>query len=73
MGVLQQDPDAWFEGGVDAGVRTQIEALVAARLQARSDRNWAEADRIRSELADMGVEVMDGREGASWRFREEGR
>jgi len=73
MGVLASDPDAWFEGGADAGERAKIEALVAARLDARAARNWAEADRIRSELAEMGVEVMDGRDGASWRFREEGR
>ena len=73
MGVLAQDPDAWFEGGTDAGERTKIEALVAARLEARAAKNWAEADRIRSELAERGVEVMDGRDGASWRFREEGR
>jgi cysteinyl-tRNA synthetase len=72
MGVLSGDPDAWFEGGADAGERAKIEALVAARLEARAARNWAEADRIRSELAQMGVEVMDGRDGASWRFREEG-
>ena len=73
MGVLAPDPDAWFEGGADAGERAKIEALVAARLDARAAKNWAEADRIRSELAEMGVEVMDGRDGASWRFREEGR
>jgi cysteinyl-tRNA synthetase len=71
MGVLAADPDAWFEGGADASERARIEALVAARLDARAARNWAEADRIRSELAEMGVEVMDGRDGASWRFREE--
>jgi cysteinyl-tRNA synthetase len=73
MGVLARDPDAWFEGGADAGERAKIEALVAARLDARAAKNWAEADRIRSELTEMGVEVMDGRDGASWRFREEDR
>lgn len=73
IGVLTQDPDAWFESGADAGDKARIEALVTARLDARAAKNWAEADRIRAVLADMGVEVMDGREGASWRFREEGR
>jgi cysteinyl-tRNA synthetase len=73
MGLLQQEPDAWFEGGADAGDKARIEALVSARLDARAAKDWARADQIRAELAEMGVEVMDGREGASWRFREEGR
>jgi cysteinyl-tRNA synthetase len=73
MGLLQQEPDAWFEGGADAGDKARIEALVSARLDARAAKDWARADQIRAELAELGVEVMDGREGASWRFREEGR
>jgi cysteinyl-tRNA synthetase len=73
MGVLQQDPDAWFEAGADPRDRAAIDALVAARIAARGARDFAEADRLRAELTALGVEVMDSKDGATWRFREEGR
>ena len=41
--------------------------MVAARVQARADKNWAEADRLRDELAAEGIEIMDGASGATWR------
>jgi len=69
MGVLTQDPDAWFEAGVDPGMRARVDALIEARTAARADKNWAEADRIRDELNALDVEVMDGPAGATWRFR----
>jgi cysteinyl-tRNA synthetase len=40
--------------------------LLAAREAARSRRNWAESDRLRDELAAVGVEVADTRDGQSW-------
>jgi cysteinyl-tRNA synthetase len=64
MGFLQADPEAWFKGGDDL---ERIEALVAERVAARSAKNWAEADRLRHVLADLGVEVMDGPQGSTWR------
>ena len=46
-----------------------IEALIAAREQARADKHWAEADRIRDELAALHVVVEDGaRGGSGWRI-----
>ena len=42
--------------------------MVQARFEARANRTWAEADRLRAELAARGVEVTDGKDGASWRF-----
>ncbi len=44
----------------------EIDALVAARQQARADKNWAEADRIRDELAARGIVVKDTANGAEW-------
>jgi cysteinyl-tRNA synthetase len=64
MGVLQQDPNAWFTAGEDSAA---IDALVAERVAARKAKNWAEADRLRQVLAEMGVEVMDGPAGSTWR------
>jgi cysteinyl-tRNA synthetase len=71
LGVLQADPSAWFEGGADEALKAKVEALIAARGEARRAKDWAAADRIRAELTDLGVEVLDGPGGtATWRRRE---
>ena len=45
------------------------QALLADRARARAERDWAESDRLRDELATLGVEVTDPREGTRWRLR----
>jgi len=70
LGFLQADPEAWFQGGADVGLKARIDELIAARIQARLARDWPTADRIRDELTSLDVEVMDGPTGATWRFRE---
>jgi cysteinyl-tRNA synthetase len=44
--------------------------LIARRERARADRDWAAADRLRDELAGIGVEVVDTRSGTQWRLRQ---
>ena len=46
-----------------------IEAILAARAAARAAKNWAESDRLRDELAALGVVVKDGKAGATWEFK----
>jgi cysteinyl-tRNA synthetase len=70
LGVLQQDPDAWFEGGADDALKAEVEALIAQRFTARQSKNWAEADRIRDRLNALNIVVMDNPTGATWRMRE---
>jgi cysteinyl-tRNA synthetase len=45
------------------------EQLIAQREQARAGRDWAAADRLRDQLAELGVEVVDTRSGTQWRLR----
>jgi cysteinyl-tRNA synthetase len=45
----------------------EIEALIAQRIAARKNRDFAESDRIRAKLHDMGILVEDTREGMKWR------
>ena len=45
----------------------EVEALLAQREAARAAQEWAEADRIRNELAAEGIEVQDTPDGARWR------
>ncbi len=69
LGLLQGDAEAWFKIGVDADFRQRIDALCAARDQARADKNWPEADRIRKALTELNIEVMDGPSGALWKVK----
>ena len=70
MGFLFGDPEAWFQGGADDAFKSQIDSLVASRTEARANRDWPAADRIRDELAALNVEVMDSASGATWRLKE---
>ena len=44
-----------------------IDALVMARYEAKKAKNFAEADRIRDELKAQGIEIVDTKDGASWK------
>lgn len=71
LGVLQMDPDAFLQTGAQGKVNAaEVEALIAARLQARAEKNWAESDRIRDQLTAMGVVLEDGKGGTTWRVAE---
>ncbi len=45
----------------------EIETLIAQRAAAKAAKNWAEADRIRDQLKAQGVELIDTKEGTTWR------
>ncbi len=68
LGLLQQAPTDWFDQRrVEVGLDdASIKALIDQRRQARSDRDFATADRIRDELAEQGIEIKDGPEGTTW-------
>ena len=63
LGLLWHDAAAWRQGEGSAA----IEAAIAARLKARAEKNWAEADRIRAELTAQGIVLEDGAGGTTWR------
>ena len=46
---------------------SQIEEMIAARQQARKDKNFALADEIRGKLLEMGIILEDTREGVKWK------
>ena len=71
LGVLQLEPDDFLQAGARERVDADaVEALIAARLQARADKDWAESDRIRDQLTAMGIVLEDGKGGTSWRLAQ---
>ena len=63
-------PEAWFKWCAPAQAGDSdpaIDALIAARIAARKDKNFAEADRIRKELTDQGIVLEDNQAGTTWR------
>ncbi len=50
----------------DKSLDDEIEALIAARNDARKNKNWAEADRIRDELKAQGIVLEDTPQGVKW-------
>jgi cysteinyl-tRNA synthetase len=49
--------------------RGEVERLVAARTAARTAKNWAESDRLRDALADLGVVLKDSKDGTTWEVK----
>jgi cysteinyl-tRNA synthetase len=66
MGLLQDDPERWFEGFGDISA-DEIETMIAERNEARSQKDFARADDIRDKLSSMGVTIEDGASGTRWR------
>ncbi|WP_272694076.1 cysteine--tRNA ligase [Providencia sp. PROV036] len=70
LGLLEQDPESFLKGGAqtegDVEV-AKIEALIQQRLDARQNKDWAQADAARDELTAMGIVLEDGAQGTTWR------
>ena len=67
LGLLQQEPAAWFARGDDGGGDARIHALVEERNAAKKARDFARADAIREQLAGEGVMLEDTATGVRWR------
>jgi len=70
LGLLQARPEDFLQSQTGQGIGLSdgaIEEMIAARLQARGDRDWAKADRIRDELSAAGIVIEDSSEGTRWR------
>ena len=69
LGILQDCPNKWLKYGttnnnLDSNL---IEELLNKRKEARDNKNFIEADKIRDKLKKMGIEIEDTSDGTIWR------
>lgn len=71
LGLLQTEPEEFLKAGSGGAGSTlddlAIEALIQQRLDARSNKDWAEADRLRKLLGEEGVILEDAAGRTTWR------
>lgn len=73
LGLLTSDPVAFLQGEADKAdglSEAQIEAMIAARQAAKTNKDFALADQIRKDLLAAGVVLEDSRAGTTWRRAE---
>ncbi|HGZ70483.1 MAG TPA: cysteine--tRNA ligase [Nitratifractor sp.] len=66
LGIGCKDAIAWFQQGVSDEDKEKIEHFLAKRAEAKKAKDFATADAIRDELAQMGIAIMDTPDGTKW-------
>jgi len=66
LGVVTAETGQQGHAGIE---RALVEALVEVRSRMRTGGHYDAADAIRDRLDELGVELKDGAEGTTWRFR----
>ncbi|HEY5672347.1 MAG TPA: cysteine--tRNA ligase [Malonomonas sp.] len=75
LGIYNSDPAVWLEKVKLAGLAKlditldEIAVQIEQRLQARAEKDFARSDEIRDALAARGIELLDSREGTSWKLK----
>jgi len=68
IGILQNSSDKWLGYGKSANLDgTTIERLIKERNEARGNKNFDLADKIRNELKEKGIEIEDTKRGTIWK------
>ncbi|HIG64676.1 MAG TPA: cysteine--tRNA ligase [Methyloprofundus sp.] len=71
LGILQDDPESFLQAGdtvQEGGLAEQeIELFIEQRIQAKQNKDWALADKIRDDLKQQGIVLEDVATGTSWR------
>jgi cysteinyl-tRNA synthetase len=68
LGLLEQTESGYLRSDPNAVIvdETAVNALMEQRIAARARKDFKESDRIRDELAAMGIVIKDSKEGTTW-------
>lgn len=66
LGFGAKDPFAYFQIGIEPELKSEIEVLIAARLEAKKAKDFAASDSIRDQLTAMNIAIMDSADGTVW-------
>ena len=70
LGLLRDDPESFLKGvasGASGLSDEAIDQLIVDRAEAKANKDWASADRIRDELNEQKIIIEDSASGTSWR------
>jgi cysteinyl-tRNA synthetase len=66
LGFGAKEPYEYFQIGIDEELKEQIELLITQRTKAKKAKEFELSDRIRDELRDINVMIMDTNQGTVW-------
>ena len=66
LGIGVKDPFTYFKLGVSEELRQEIEVKIAKRAEFKAKKDFQSADKIREELREKGIEIMDTVQGCEW-------
>lgn len=67
LGILENSPSQFLQGGGGQDFTEKVEALIAKRIAARAEKDWVGADAVRDELSALGVVLEESKQGTTWR------
>ena len=68
--ILGLQEDHASNAGREEAFAGAVNLLLAERQEAKANKDWAKSDRIRNELAALGFEIKDGKNGAEWKLNK---
>ncbi len=69
MGICQENYLDWFSHNDKNLDTNKVTSLISERLDAKKDKDFEKADKIRQKLLDMGVEIKDTESGTEWNLK----
>ena len=66
LGIGGKEPFSYFQIGVDEVTKAKIESLIEQRNEAKKSKDYSKADKIREEILEMGISIMDTANGTLW-------
>ena len=66
LGVGGKDAYNYFQLGVDEKIKKEVEELIKKRDEAKREKRYEEADKIREQIKSLGIAIQDTPNGTIW-------